>query len=86
MKESGRIALHNAVPPSSEKRRLLGKFDLFILNLQLFRNFGGNFQMGGGEIFRHFGYERTPKKHRNKSLVTRGNRKIFEIIPEPVCS
>ena len=62
IKESGRIALHNAVPPSSEKRRLLGKFDLFILNLQLFRNFGGNFQIGG-DIFRHFGYERTPKKN-----------------------
>jgi hypothetical protein len=51
VKESGRIALHNAVPPSSEKRRLLGKFDLFILNLQLFRNFGGNVQIGGGTFF-----------------------------------
>ena len=62
IKESGRIALHNAVPPSSEKRRLLGKFDLFILNLQLFRNFGGNFQMGGGDFLAFWLRENTQKK------------------------
>ena len=62
IKESGRIALHNAVPPSSEKRRLLGKFDLFILNLQLFRNFGGNFQMGGGRFFGILVTREHPKK------------------------
>jgi hypothetical protein len=62
IKESGRIALHNAVPPSSEKRRLLGKFDLFILNLQLFRNFGGNFQIGGGHFSAFWLRNNTQKK------------------------